>query len=123
MRQLTSRKQQTPRTLLDWLRVECGIAKPSTKLFGLTEPDCNTWVSGVKRIRGKKQPPTSAGRHALRDECTRTIEPAGALAAKTLTLERTLSGLASQTYALAPDEIALMWQTAPPRMPVPRPRT
>jgi hypothetical protein len=25
------------------------------------------------------------------------------------------------TYALTPAEIALMWQTAPPRMPMPRP--
>ena len=31
---------------------------------------------------------TTAGLHALRDEYTRTIEPARALATKTLTLER-----------------------------------
>jgi hypothetical protein len=28
---LTCRQQQTQRTLLDWLRVECGIEKPSSK--------------------------------------------------------------------------------------------
>jgi len=44
----------------------------------------------VKRIRGKKQPLSSAGVHALRDEYTRTIEPARALAAETLTMEREL---------------------------------
>jgi len=53
----------------------------------------------------------------LRDEYTRTI--ARALAAETLTLERTLSDLVNQAYALTPAEIALMWQTAPPRMPIP----
>jgi hypothetical protein len=42
------------------------------------------------RHRGRKQPLSSAGLHALRDEYTRTIEPARALAAKTLTLERKL---------------------------------
>ena len=42
----------------------------------------------MKRIRGKQQPLSSAGLHALRDEYTRTIEPARALAAETLTLER-----------------------------------
>jgi hypothetical protein len=47
------------------------------------------------------------------------IEPARALAAETLTLERTLSDLVNQAYALIPAEIDLMWQTAPPRMPVP----
>jgi hypothetical protein len=43
---------------------------------------------------------TSACLHALRDEHTRTIEPARALAAETLTLERTLSDLVNQAYDL-----------------------
>ena len=51
----------------------------------------------------------------MRDEYTR------ALAAETLTLERTLSDLVNQAYALTPAEIDLMWQTAPPRMPIPLP--
>ena len=57
----------------------------------------------------------------MRDEYTRTIEPARALAAETLTLERTLSNLVNQAYALTPAEIALMWQTARSRMPIPPP--
>ena len=57
----------------------------------------------------------------MRDEYTRTIAPARARAAETLTLERALSDLVNQAYALTPVEIALMWQTAPPRMPIPRP--
>jgi hypothetical protein len=55
----------------------------------------------------------------LRDEYTRTIQPARALAAETLSLEHTLSDLVNQAYALTPAEIDLMWQTAPPRMPIP----
>ena len=70
------------------------------------------------RFRGKKHPPTAAGLQALRDEYTRTLDPARALAAETLTLERTLSDLVNQAYDLTPAEIALMWQTAPPRMPI-----
>ena len=62
---------------------------------------------------------TAAGIRALRDEYTRTIEPARALAAETLNLERTLSDLVNQAYALTPAEIALIWQTALPRMPIP----
>jgi hypothetical protein len=34
---------------------------------------------------------------------------------------RTLSDLVNQAYALTPAEIALMWQTAPTRMPIPPP--
>ena len=59
----------------------------------------------------------------LREEYTRTIAPARALAAETLTLERTLSDLVNKAYALTPPEISLMWQTAPPRRPIPPPRT
>ena len=83
--------------------------------------DSNTWVSEIKRIRGKKLPLTAAGLQGLRAEYTRTIEPARALAAETLKLERTLSDLVNQAYALTPAEIALMWQTAPPRMPIAAP--
>ena len=55
-------------------------------------------------------------------EYTRTIAPARALAAEALTLERSLSDLVNQAYALAPAKIALLWKTAPPRTPVPPPR-
>jgi hypothetical protein len=55
----------------------------------------------------------------LRDEYTRTIEPARARAVETLKLERALSDVVNQAYALTPAEIELMWKTAPPRMPIP----
>jgi hypothetical protein len=58
----------------------------------------------------------------LREEYTRSIEPAPALATETLKLERTLSDLVNQAYALTLAEVALMWKTAPPRMPIPPPR-
>ena len=89
--------------------MECGVEKPCNKLLALTDLDSNTWVTEVKRIRGKKQPLTSPGLHALRDEYTRTIEPARALAVEALTLERTLSDLVNQASALTPVEIDLMW--------------
>jgi diketogulonate reductase-like aldo/keto reductase len=57
----------------------------------------------------------------LRDENTRGI--ARAIAAEILKLELTLNDLVNQAYALTPAEIALMWQTAPPRMPIPEATT
>jgi hypothetical protein len=45
----------------------------------------------------------------------RSIEPARAFAAETLTMERTLRDLVNQAYALTPAEISLMWQTTSPR--------
>ena len=104
--------------MLDWLRMEYAIEKPSNKLLAAAELASDAWVAEVKRIRGKKLPLTAAGVRGLRDEYTRTIAPARARAAETLTLERTLSDLVNQAHALTPAEIALMWQTAPPRMPI-----
>ena len=86
------------------------------------------WLVKVKRIRCKTRPLTAAGVKGLRDEYTRTIEPARALAAETLQLERVSNAecgvqIADQAYALTPADIALLWKSAPPRMPIPPPAT
>ena len=90
---------------LDWLRIEYGIERPSNKLLALTIRDPSTWVSEVKRIHGKNQPLSSAGLHALRDEYIRT--PSGKAEGRMKSAE---SG----------GRIPLMWQTAPPRVSIPR---
>jgi hypothetical protein len=41
-----------------------------------------------------------------------------ALTAEAFTLENEISDLVNAAYSLTPDEVALMWQTAPPRMPI-----
>ena len=105
------------RTLLDWLRVEHSIEKAVLELQSPTELDSDAFVAEVKRIRGKKNPLSAAGLKSLRDEHARTIEPARTQAAEALQLERRLSDLVNEAYGLTPDEVALMWQTAPPRMP------
>jgi type I site-specific restriction endonuclease len=120
---ITAHQQQTQHTLLDWLRMEYAIEKPGNKLRAVFELDSDTLVSEVKNIRGKNLPLTATGVQALREEYTRTIEPARSLASETLDLERTLSDLVNQAYGLTPEEINLMWKTAPPRMPIPPPTT
>lgn len=74
-------------------------------------------MAEVWRIRGKKNPLSAAAHKSLRDEHARTIEPARTQAAEALQLERQLSDLVNEAYGLTPAEVALMWQTAPPRMP------
>ena len=76
----------------------------------------------MKRIRGRKLPLTAASLAALREEYARSIEPACTLAAEARKLENELSDLVNQAYGLTAEEIALMWDTAPPRMPTPRPQ-
>lgn len=116
--EITAFQQQTQRTLLDWLRVEFGIEKPGNKLQAITALDSDTFVAEVKRIRGTKQPLTAAGLQALRQEFTSTIAPTHTLAAEALKLEHQINDLVNQAYGLTPEEIDLMWKTAPPRMPI-----
>jgi hypothetical protein len=97
--------------------VEHSIEKPSLKLQAPAELDSDAFVAEVKRIRGKKNPLSAAALKSLRDEHARTIEPARARGREVLQLERQLAGLVNEAYGLTPDEVALMWQTAPPRMP------
>ena len=54
---------------------------------------------------------------SLRAEHTQSIDPARALAAETLQLERTPSDLINTAYGLTPEEVKLLWATAPPRTP------
>jgi hypothetical protein len=42
--EITSHQQQTQCTLLDWLRVEYGIEKPSNTLLAVAELDSDAWV-------------------------------------------------------------------------------
>lgn len=71
--EITASQQQTVRNVLDWLRVEYTIAKPSQKLQSLINLDTDAFVAEVKKSRGKKQPLTAASLAALREEHTRTI--------------------------------------------------
>ena len=53
-----------------------------------------------------------------RAEYGRSIDPGRALAAEALTPENEIRTLVNAAYGLTPEEVALMWQTAPPRMPI-----
>lgn len=117
---ITNTQHATRRELLDWLRVEHGIEKPGNKLQSPAALDSNGFVVEVKRLRGKKNPLSAAALKRLRDEYDRTIAPARTLATEALQLERRLSDLVNAAYGLTPDEVQLMWDTAPPRMPIPR---
>ena len=119
--EITASQQKTKHTILDWLRVEYAIEKPTNKLQNLTALDSDSFIAEVRNIRGKKLPLTAAGLQALRQEYTNTIEPARTLAAEALQLECRISDLVNEAYGLTPEEIDLMWKTAPPRMPIPRP--
>jgi hypothetical protein len=116
--EITRLQQATRRQILDWLHVEYEVEKPTLKLQSPFDLDCDGLVAEVKKVRGKKKPLSAAALANLRAEYTRTIAPARTLAAEALTLENEVSKLVNEAYALTPEEVALLWQTAPPRMPI-----
>jgi predicted nuclease with TOPRIM domain len=102
------------------LLVEHGVSAPSTQLQNPIRLTSDELVREVQRSRGRARL-TSAALRSLREEYTRTIEPAKKLAAEALQLEYRLHDLVNEAYGLTPEEVRLMWDTAPPRMPIPRP--
>ena len=114
-------QQATRRQILDWLRVEHEVEKATLKLQPPFDLDSDCFVAEVKKVRGKKRPLSAAALANLRAEYARSIDPARALAAEALALENEVSDLVNEAYGLTPEEVALMWQTAPPRMPVAKP--
>ncbi len=119
--ELTEVEQGTRASILDWLNVQHDITEPNTKLQDPIALDSNAFVAEAQKARGKKNPLTAAGLRSLRDEYTRTIEPARSLAGEALQLEYRLHDLVNVAYGLTPEEVRLMWDSAPPRMPIPRP--
>ena len=108
--------QEARRATLDWLRMEFAVASPGQKLEEFAALDA--FIEEVRKRR-----PRSAGRlgpGALADLRRGYAEQAGpvrAMRTEAAALERRLSELVNAAYGLTPEEEALLWATAPPRMP------
>lgn len=53
----------------------------------------------------------------MRDEHARSVAPTRTLTAEAMSLENEVSKLVNAAYGLTSSEVALIWKTAPPRMP------
>jgi hypothetical protein len=100
------------------LRHEFGLDK-----FGrvLAEPqmlDADGFVAAVRAALPKSRKWSVAEIARLKQEFADTLIPARNTAADILAHERKLSDLVNTAYGLTPEEVALMWRTAPPRMPL-----
>ncbi len=119
--EITKANQEAHRDVLDWLRIEHSIDKPGQKLEDFSSLDADEFVKEVK-----KRKPKSAGGFspkAVKEarEVYHDYAPAiQSRKAEALTLEHRLSDLVNQAYGLTPEEIDLMWKTAPARMPINR---
>jgi SAM-dependent methyltransferase len=114
---LHEREYQARLALLDWLQVEHGVDSPSRRLgepFALSSDEL---VAEVRRARGKRRPLSAAALRSLREEHARTVVPVAARLREAEVAERELAALVCDAYGLTPEEVELIRQTAPPRMP------
>jgi hypothetical protein len=113
----TGERHARRRAVRDRLKREFGVEKPSQKLQDVATLDEDALAAEVQKVRGKKKPLSVAQVKALKDEHARSVRPLQALAAKARHLERRVAELVNAAYGLTAEEVALMWRTAPPRMP------
>lgn len=117
-----SRVHQTTTAIRDWLRHEFGLVKPGQALAAPEKLDADAFVAAVRKALPRSRALSTAEITRLKSEHAVTLAPAGHLADEALALERKLSDLVNAAYGLTPEEVALMWATAPPRMPLTNPR-
>jgi len=101
--------------------VEFNVIKPTTKLKSPAELDADSFVAEIKKSLGRGRNLTALVLADLRSEYARSVEPVRRAVAESAALETALANIVNAAYGLTVDEISLMWQTAPPRMPVSQP--
>jgi hypothetical protein len=101
----------------DWLRHQFGIEKLKGALAAPAALDSDTFVAAFRNNLPKRRAITASEIAELKREHAATIEPCRRARAEIFSLERKLSDTINQAYGLAPEEVQLMWETAPPRMP------
>ncbi|MEJ7652621.1 MAG: hypothetical protein WKH64_04345 [Chloroflexia bacterium] len=110
--------QEARRVTLDWLRTEFDVETPGQKLEAFASLESDAFVEEVRKRR-----PRSSGRltpAALSDLRSGYLDQAAPVKQRRTeadALERRLSDLVTDAYNLTPEEVALMWETAPPRTP------
>ena len=120
--EITKRNQENNREVSKWIQSTHKILKIGQKLENFATL---SQVDFIETIR-QRLPKTSGG---LSPKGLKEVEnvyqeyalPMQSDRAESNRLEHRLSDLINQSYQLTPEEIALMWRTAPPRMPINQP--
>ena len=108
--------------MLDWLCTEFEVQEPGARLEDFATLDVHAFVEEVRKHRPKAaRKLTPAALKDLQNGYTEQIVHVQQNMTEALMLERKLSDLINTAYGLTAEEVALLWATAPPRMPLPPP--
>lgn len=111
--------QRTGRAeLLDWLRLEFAVERPGERLGAFDKLAPDDFVAEVRKRRTDRGQFSPAALRRLRDAHRDAAAPLTTGDAEVARRERAISNAVFAAYGLTPAEVALVWRTAPPRMPV-----
>lgn len=113
--------RESDASLADWLGQFWDFRSLPTALRQASLLDSDGFVAAVRAALPRRQSLTPAQLRQLRDAFAETAEPARTARDELLAHERALAGMVERAYGLTEEEVALMWRTAPPRMPLPPP--
>ena len=116
---ITQANQESRRDTLDWLRSEFGVEQAGQKLADFASLSADEFIVEVKKRRPRPAGTlTPSGLKALRAGYSEQVTPVQQRANEALGLERRLADLVNAAYGLTPEDVEVLWRTAPPRMPV-----
>lgn len=121
--EITKTNQETHRDVLQWLEITYIIDKLGQKLEDFSALSFAEFVAEIRKRMPKTKssdPLGVAGLKPARETYNEYAPTIQSRKAEALRLEHRLSDLVNQAYGLTPEEIDLMWKTAPPRMPIAR---
>lgn len=116
--ELTSESRGLVAELMAWLRDEYGITHPDAAVLAFADLNATAFVDAVRGHRPRHaEPLTPRQVGVLRNAHAEYAPRLTAVRARAAGLERRLTQLVVRAYGLTPDEVELMWSTAPPRTP------
>jgi len=117
LRETTASIRAADHALADWLQHEVGLTNLPAALMQASQLSSDTFVAAVRAALPRRQGLSPSRLAQVRAAFADTAEPARTARAAALVHERMLSDLVNRAYRLTPEDIALLWRNAPPRMP------
>ena len=105
----------------DWLMIEFSLQSTGSELASPEQLSADGFAAAVRAGLPKRRSLSAAEVARLKHEHRTTVEPARRAAAEAAVLERQLSDMVNAAYGLTPEDVRLIWETAPPRMPLAAP--